>query len=223
MKLRLLALPAVLSALALAAPSALAHDGHDNKAAQVKDAEGDARDKQGMHDITSASFVVTKTVSKSTKVVKGKKVTVTTQTPKDLVVTLLLHDDATAVPGTYYEVGAETACGTFSVSLYNSPALGGDVEGGSFSECGPDNTLAGVTINTFDLSPALTRAGNKLTWSIPFKTLPKQIVLGKSWGSPYAYISPADPVFGIDTNTFTSIFGVDTTIDVATGADFKLK
>lgn len=220
MKLRLLAVPAAVAALTLVGTGAEA--GRAPVRPQIVDPAGDAVDKQGMHDITSASFVVTKTSTRSTRVVKGRKVTVVTETPKDLVVTLNLGAAAAAVPGTYYEVGAETACGTFSVSLYNSPALGGDVERGSFSECGPDNTIAGVTLNTFDLAPALTRGATSLTWTIAFKSLPKSIVLGKVWGVPYAYASPADPVFGIDSNTFTSIFGIDTALDVATGADFRL-
>jgi hypothetical protein len=219
-KLRLLALPAALSVLALCASGASAHGGSGH--GQIEDDHGDAVDLSNAHDILGASFTVTKTVTKTVKVVRGKRVTTTVSTPKNLVVHLELAAAPDQAPGTFYEVGAETACGTFTVSYYKSPVLG-QSPGGSFSECGPENDLVPpFPIYTYSLSPDLKLGDDFIEWTIPFKSLPKEIKLGKVWDAPFAYVSPADPVFGIDSQTFTSIFGADTGYDVATGDGFRL-
>lgn len=182
---------------------------------QIVDVKGDAIGLQGMHDIVSTSFEITKTVQKV-----GKK---TVTTPKALVVTMKLAGAPSPAPGSYYGVVAATDCGTFGLgaSLY---ALGGTSyrASGSFFECGPEEDFAGVTLTTFRLAPVLSLGPDSVTWTIPYKGLPKQITVGDQFFDLTAYTAPADPVFGIDSQTFTSIFGADTVLDIAKGESAKL-
>lgn len=220
MKLRLLALP-VAAVVAFGTSSAWAHGAEAH--GQVKDASGDSIDKSNAHDVTGASFTVTKKVTKTVKVVKKKRVTITTTTPKDLVIHLELAGTPDVTTGTLYEVGAEApACGSFQVTYYKSPVLG-DMPAGSLSECGPKfEVIPGFPIYTYSLDPAVTVGDDFIEWQISWSSLPKSIKLGKLWDAPYAFASVADPVFGIDTQTFTSIFGQDTAYDVAHGDGFRL-
>jgi hypothetical protein len=213
-KLRLLAVPATLSVLAFFGTNA-----HAATEPQVKDASGDAVDQQAGHDITGVSYEVTKTVTKTVKTVKGKKITVTTTTPKDLVVTLKLAGAPAQTPGVLYDTSVNTACGALQLQSYYDASAQGMVDYSNFAECGPDNTLAGVTINTYDMSPTVVFGPTSISYTISFKALPKEIKLGATWDSPSAYTALSDPLFGFDTVTFVD---PATAIDTATGSSFKL-
>lgn len=220
MKLRLLAAPAVLSVLALSATTAVAHEGHANKRAQVKDVAGDALDKQGMHDIVGVTFGVTKTVTKTTKVVRGKRVTTTTSTPKDFVVTLDLDGDPLVTPGVTYYIGVDTPCGALHFQTRFSTIEAGEGTSAYFMECGPEDlTVPSVPLYTYYLEPTVTKGEHKITYTVPFRAMPKQIKVGSMFGDPFAFTAATDPVFGFDTVTFGD---KSTAIDYASGGSFKL-
>ena len=217
MKLRLLALPAALSALALighgadAAPAAVKP--------QVVDPAGDALTKQGGQDITAVTFEVTKTTTVTTKLVKGKKVKVTTYTPKDFVVSLKLAAAPSVLPGLTYYTGVATPCGDLHFQTSFNALDAGEGTTAYFAECGPDQDVAGIVINTFDVAPTVTKTADSIVYSMPFKSLPKEIKLGSSFDAPYAFVAATDPVFGFDTVTFGD---KATAIDYAEGTGFKL-
>lgn len=216
MKLRLLALPAALSVLALI--------GHGADAApavkpQVVDPAGDAVSKQGGQDITAVTFEVTKTATVTSKKVKGKTVKTTTYTPKDFVVTLKLAGAPSVIPGITYYTGVNTACGDLHFQTSFNVIDAGEGTTAYFAECGPDQDVAGIVINTFDVSPTVTKTADSIVYSMPFKTLPKEIKLGSGFDAPYAFVAATDPVFGFDTVTFGD---KSTAIDYAEGAGFKL-
>lgn len=204
-----------LAPLVLAAAVVGAATSHAAVQPQIVDPKGDAIGLQGMHDIVSTTFEITKTVKKV-----GKK---TVATPKALVVTMKLGAAPSPAPGTHYGVVASTDCGAFGLgaSIY---ALGGTSykATGSFFECGPEEDVAGVILTTFRVAPVLTLGPDSITWMIPYKGLPKEITVGDQFFDLTAYTAPADPVFGIDTQTFTSIFGADTVLDLAKGESAKL-
>jgi hypothetical protein len=217
-KLRLLALPAALSVLAFV--------GHGAEAAapapakpQVVDAPGDALDKQGMHDILGVTFDTTKTAVVTTKVVNKRKVKITTYKPKDFVVTVKLSGAPTVAPGVTYYTGVDTACGDLHFQTSFSALDAGEGTTAYFAECGPDVTVAGVTINTFDITPTVTKTANSIVYTTPFSSLPKEIKLGGSFDTPYSFVAATDPVFGFDTVTFGD---KSTAIDYAEGTGFKL-
>jgi hypothetical protein len=210
MTLRRLVLPLVLAASLVAATSSQAAP-----APQVTDPAGDAVGLQGMHDITSITYEVTGTVKKV-----GRK---SVKTPKALVVTLGLAGAPSVAPGTYYAVGAVTDCGalTMSASLtaLSAPSYGGS---GTFFECGPEQEVAGVVVTPFGVSPTITLGATSVVFTVPWKSLPKEIALGDSWFDLQGYTTLSDPVIGFDSQTFTSIFGVDTVLDLAKGEQAKL-
>ncbi|MDX6224009.1 MAG: hypothetical protein QOE64_385 [Frankiales bacterium] len=214
MKLRQLTIPAALSVLAFLGTSA-----HAGTEPQVKDASGDARTQQAGHDIVGVSYEVTKTVTKTTKTVKGKKITVTTTTPKNLVITLKLAGAPSQQPGVLYDTSVNTACGALELQSYYDSTAQGMVDYSNFAECGPDNTLAGVTINTYDLTPDVVFGADSIAYTMSWKSLPKEIKLGQTWDSPSAYTALADPLLGFDTVTFVD---PATAIDDASGSSFKL-
>lgn len=195
---------ALLTAVATASTSSAA------VAPQVVDPAGDAIGLQGMHDIVSVTYEVTGTVKRV-----GRK---SVKTPKDLVVTLGLAGAPSIAPGTYYSVGAVTDCGALdlaaSFTALSAPAYSGS---GSFFECGPEQDVAGVTITPFYLSPTVTLGPTSVVFTIPFKALPKEIALGDRWFDLSGYTTLNDPVIGVDSQSFTSIFGVDSVLDLARG------
>jgi hypothetical protein len=202
-KLRLLTIPAALSVLAFLGTSA-----HAGTEPQVKDASGDARTQQAGHDIVGVSYEVTKTVTKTTKTVKGKKIT-----------TLKLAGAPSQQPGVLYDTSVNTACGALELQSYYDSSAQGMVDYSNFAECGPDNTLAGVTINTYDLTPDVVFGADSIAYTMSWKSLPKEIKLGQTWDSPSAYTALADPLLGFDTVTFVD---PATAIDDASGSSFKL-
>lgn len=217
MKLRLLALPAALSALAL-----ISHQAQAAPAApkpQVVDPAGDARSQQSAHDIVSTTFEVTKTAVVTTKKVKGKTVKSTTYVPKDFVVTLKLAGAPSQEPGVDYWISAGSACGDLTLQSYYDASAQGMVQFTNFSDCGPDQSVAGLTVNTYDLSPDVVFGADFISYTMPFKSLPKQIKLGSTFTAPYVYTALADPLVGFDTVGFVD---PATAVDDAKGADFKL-
>lgn len=217
MKLRLIALPAALAALALVGSGAEAASAPVKP--QIVDAAGDAVGSQASYDITGVTFAVTKTAVKSIKVVKGKKVTVTTYVPKDFQVTMALAGDAKVQPGVSYQIGVDTGCGHMFIYAYTSVfAAGGTDSSMQVGLCGPDDPTAtdGNAGLTFDHT--ITATGKSIVWSMPYKTLPKEMAIGKGWDSPVAYTALTEPVIGYTTADFVE----ETAIDYATGDGFKL-
>lgn len=213
MKLRLLALPAALAALALVGTGADAAPAPVKP--QIVDAAGDAVGSQANYDITGVTFEVTKTAVKSTKVVKGKKLTVTTYVPKDFQVTMTLAGPAKVQPGVSYQIGVDTGCGHSFIYAYTSVfEAGGTDSSVQFAECG----TGGTSGTALTLEHTLKADGNKIVWSLPYKVLPKEIGIGKSWDTPVAYTALTEPVIGYTTADFVE----QTAIDYATGTGFKL-
>lgn len=214
MKLRLLALPAALSVVALVGNGAHAAAPLPPKP-QIVDAAGDAVGSQANYDITGVTFETTKVAEKSTKVVKGKKITVTTYVPKDFQVTMALAGTAAVQPGVSYQIGVDTPCGHMFVfayvSVFNAPAADSSVQ---TAECG----TGGTSGTSLLMDHTLTVAGNKIIWSLPLKSMPTQFKIGAAFTSPVAYTAATEPVVGYTTADFVP----QTAIDYATGADFKL-
>ena len=218
MKLRLLALPAALSALALV--------GHGADAAvpapvkpQIVDPAGDAVGAQANYDVTGVTFEVTKTAVKSTKVVKGKKVTTTTYTPKDFQVTMTLAGDAKVQPGVSYQIGVDTGCGHMFVFAYTSAgAAGGTDSSMQVSLCGADDPTDPDGNAGVQLDHTFAAVGKTLVWTMPYKSVPKEMAIGTSWDAPVAYTALTEPAVGYTTADFVE----QTAIDYATGDGFKL-
>jgi hypothetical protein len=214
-KLRLLALPAVLSVLALAGSGAHAAAPLPPKP-QIVDAAGDAVGSQAAYDVTGVTFEVTKKAQTSYKIVRGKKVAVTTYVPKDFQVTMTLAGAAAVQPGVSYQIGAETPCGHMFifayVSVFSAPDADSSVQ---TDECGPADPTGNTSIL---IDHEFTTSGNKLIWKLPFKGLPAEIKLGSVFGTPIAYTAATEPVVGYSTADFVE----QTAIDYATGTDFKL-
>ncbi len=202
--------------LVLAAAVFSATPSHAAVKPQIVDPKGDAVGLQGMHDIVSTTFEMTRTVKKV-----GKKSVVT---PQSLVVTMKLVSAPSVAPGTYYGVVAGvTRCGAFELgarfTAFPTPGYNADA---TFSDCGTPDDTAGFTLTTFRMEPVLTIGSDSMKWTIPYKALPKKIRVGQVFFDLTAYTAPADPVSGISSHALTSIFGYDSALDIGRGDAARL-
>ena len=175
----------------------------------VVDPAGDEKGSQGSMDITSLKLTTTgKTV---TQKVKGKSVT--TYTPNTLVVQLALSLAPSTLPIVNFEVDGDTSdCG--SLSLYYD---GQNLASGGFVGCGSPADATGSTSTSLREAPVA--AGNTITWTLPFSSLPKQMKVGSSISSLHGYGNIADPVSGLSPSFFTNAANPD---DVTSDAAYKI-
>ena len=181
-----LALVAVgCAAVALAAPSSAA-----SAPAKVafSDPAGDALATQKTYDITDV--LVTSTGTTSTKKV-GKK-TVTTYTPKAILVKLTVAGSFATTAGANYEVDLDVAGCGYANFTYTPGAIS---EGGLFTECGSPADETGSTSTLYDAPP--TVSGKTVTWQLPLSALSKEFKPGVLLSDIRALAAQNDPVFGI--------------------------
>jgi hypothetical protein len=140
------------------------------------------------YDITSAKLTTTGVTT--TKTVKRKKTT--TYTPKALVVSMTLAAPPSTVPGTLYELDAETStCG--SLLLYFTPGADGS---GALVGCGSEpDPATGSEATTLAVEP--TVAGNTITWTLPLASLPPQVKVGTTISEFAGYSAQVDPATGV--------------------------
>ncbi len=211
MKLRALALPAVLAVALVGATSSSAAPGND-----IVDPKGDALGAQSAFDIVGVDFNMTTTTTKVVAVVKGKKKTVTTVKPKDLVVTMELAATPNVAPGTSYQIGAETDCGHLFVYTYFS--AGAAENSFQFSGCGEPDPTSTDGVGNFSVEPVVAIKGNLLTFTVSAKALPKEISLKSTFTELIAYTAVTEPAVGYATADFVP----ESAIDYATGDFAKL-
>jgi hypothetical protein len=215
-KLRALALPAVLCVGLVGMPTSGAAVGND-----IVDPAGDAVAAQASLDITGVDFHMTSTTTRTvvpTRGKNGRKQVVTTVTPKDLVVTMSLGAVPSVQPGVSYQVGAETECGHLFIYSYFSATDAGPTDVFQFSGCGgPDPTATDGEAN-LSLEPTVTVNGSTISWSVPAKALPKEISLASGWTELIAYTAVTEPVVGYATADFVP----ESAVDYATGDFAKL-
>lgn len=143
-------------------------------------------------DIVSVTYATegTTTVTK----VRGKKVK--TYEPSKLVVTMTLAGPAVEQPGIRYRVSSDVAeCGAMTFTYVGT--LAQDVLANSqlVVSCGGAGGAAGG--DSLFLDPKFTMKGNKLTWSIPLKSLPKVARAGGLYYNMKSAVDLAEPVLGL--------------------------
>jgi hypothetical protein len=205
-KLRTVALPLALGALVLTGGSSSAKVGND-----IVDAKGDALAGQAAFDIEGVDVHMTTTSTTTTTVVKGKKKTVTTLKPKDLVVSMQLGATPAVQPGTSYQIGAETDCGHLFIFSYFG--AGAPENSFQFSGCGGEDPASTDGEANFTIDPAVTVAGNTLTFTVPAKALPPEITIKDTFTELVAYTAVTEPVVGYATADFVP----ESAIDFASG------
>ena len=216
MRLRALALPALLVVGLVGAPTSGAAVGND-----IVDAPGDAIADQASLDITGVDFHMTSTSTTSmvpTRGNNGRKRPVTTVTPKDLVVTMTLAGAPEVTPGVSYQIGAETECGHLFVYSYFSAADGGPTDVFQFSGCGGADPASTDGEANLSIEPTVAISGSTITWTVPARALPKSIGLSSTWTELTAYTAVTEPVIGYATADFVP----ESAVDYATGASARL-
>ena len=217
MKLRALALPAVLCVGLVGMPTSGAAVGND-----IVDPAGDAVGSQASLDITGVDFHMTSTTTRTvvpTRGKNGRKQVVTTVTPKDLVITLTLDGDAEVLPGTSYQIGAETPCGHLFAFSYFSALDGGTGHSLQFAACGeadPTDTADGEA--SVLLEPTVALSGKTITYTVPARELPSKIGMSSTFTELVAYTALTEPVVGYATADFVP----ESAIDFAVGDSARL-
>lgn len=180
------------SILAVAAAAALAavNTSHAALAPQITDAKGDSAVGAG-NDILKVTFGT----------VKVKKVI------KEVTITMEPAAAPVINPGSSYQIGADLgACGTLYVFSYWSLADAGTGHSWQNGCMPPDET--GATQGS--ITPKVTIKGNKITWSVPYKSLPKQMQkLGFKFTGLKAYTAVTEPVVGYTPADFISASGAN--------------
>lgn len=170
-----------LAAIALASSASAAPVGPNTLT--FSDPAGDAVPTDAGNDILSVTYTTT---GVTTKV--GKK---STYTPKALVVTMKLAAAPSPVPGTLYEIDAETSgCG--ALALYFTPGIDGS---GGYVSCGSAPDATGSTSTSFSVVPEVK--GTSVTWTVPISELPKEMPVGSSISGFAAFSTQTDPATGI--------------------------
>lgn len=212
MKLRIVALPAVLALALVGATSSSAAPGND-----IVDAKGDAVGGQAAYDILGVDFNMTTTTTKTVQVVKGKKQTITTVKPKNVVVTMQLAGAPSQQPGMSYQIGAETDCGHLYVFHYEVPGAGPESRF-YFTQCGEPDPTETDGAGNFEVPTVAAFVGNTVTFTVSAKALPKEITAKSTFTELLAYTAPTEPVFGYSNADFVP----ETATDFATGDFAKL-
>lgn len=213
MTLRTVLLPLALGALVLSGGSSTAAVGND-----IVDPSGDAVGGQAALDITGVDFHMTTTDVVTTTVVKGKKKTVVTKKPKDLVVTMSLVGAPAVSPGISYQIGAETDCGHLFVYSYFSAEAAGPAHSFQFSLCGGEDPTSTDGEANFSVDPVVTVSGTKLVYTVSAKALPREISMKSVFTELLAYTAVTEPVIGYATADFVP----ESAVDYATGDMAKL-
>lgn len=145
----------------------------------------------------------------------------TTSTPKDLVVTLTTAGAPVVQPGTAFQIGADTPCGTFFLFSYFSAPDRGVAHSMQFANCGEPDPTGNDGVS---LEPVVKTTGNAISYTVPFRTLPKQIKLGSSFSALTAYTAVADPVVGFGPGDFSpNDAGTEAaSFDFAKGSSWKV-
>lgn len=170
--------------LAVAAVTALAaaNTSHAALDPQITDPKGDSK-VGAANDILKVTF----------DTVKVKKVI------KEFIIKVELAAPPAVSPVATYNIGANIGgCGTLLVYSYWG-ALDGGPSHRWTARCGPDTGQGPRTT----LHPKVTIKGNTLTYSVPFKSMPKEMQRkGFAFTDLYAYTAPGDPVYGITPADF---------------------
>ena len=182
---RILALAAVVTAVALAAPA-------QAKAFSYADAQGDMPANPGL-DIVSVSYA-TEGVTTVTKV-RGRRVT--TYTPQRLVVALKLAGAPVQQAGIRYVVAAQAEeCGQFDFS-YAPGTPGSKLTGEAqlYLGCGGAPGAVGGSDGQF-LDPKFAVKGSTLVWTIALKQLPKSTRAGAMLSNLKSAVEAVEPALG---------------------------
>jgi hypothetical protein len=174
----------------------------------VKDAKGDARSQQAAHDIVSLTLDTARATKSATS-------PITTFT-----ITMELAAAPAIQPGISYQLLGDLGdCGTLFVYSYWSALDQGPAHSFQVSSCGTDTSTTGGPAQLLD--PAVKIEGNKISWTVSGKLMPKEFAKGYTMNDLYGFVAVTEPVVGYTTQDFSSIADLDSTIDTTAPTTYK--
>lgn len=196
-------LVAALATAALVASSAQAA-----RAPQITDPKGDALASQAAYDIVSVTLDTPRTTKSKTSPIKTFSITMELAAAPDI------HE------GTSYQINADLGdCGSLFVFSYWSALDAGPTSSFQIQSCGQQADAVDGSPQTF-LDPTVKIEGNKITWAVSGKAMPKEFAKGYLFNSLYGYTAITEPLVGYTTEDYSPAPGT-TAIDATKTISYK--